>query len=788
MKNLSTFLLAMLLVISVQAQYKRPYRIAYHKSKKSYLITNRGDGSVLELDAKYKVTKVVTGLTDPRDLVVGTVSGNEGLLVVDNNELVVYDASSYSKLTTFKIPGAGEIEDIAIDPSNPGYFYLSDVKNNKIIKGKVGPPPFFTPSYSTLVSSGVNRPKGLYFNNKNELLVLTDEKNGKVVRVDTANGTTRTMLTPGLDSLNSITQDGEGNYFFTNWGDSYLYRCSSSFQDVTKLTSYNKPGGLVTNPTSDLLIVLCHLCNKIEYHKLHYFDLNGTAGACAGDSLTVDLAINANGIGTYNAGNRFEVELSDSIGSFTNPLVIGKVNATSKPDQIECKLPSGIYGSNHKYRIRSTNPQFYSSEMAFTAYSTPDMSGITKYWALCKGSTVNLGRSGFTGESYTWTSGRHLNDSTVSNPVFSAADTGSFKYGFKATNVMYGCSDSVQVDIDVNPDIQLKNLNRKIELCSGDSVQIGVSSPYNFKWSPAVGLDRDTVLMPWFSDTASRTYTVDMKDPVTGCTGKDSVSVIVNELPEVEITKPFLSLCEGLSGDFGVVKKGLHQYRWSSGAYLSDSTMANPTYTSMSPGVDTLRLSVTNQYDCASYATVLVSNNPKPVIKLTNAFCKNGINTRLFLEGDYTEGVSLSLNLHNPDDNSSWLFGPIDSLPLSELVIPDQNGFGKGWEVFVTGRSDSGCTGVSNKLIITFLSLPGDIRIPGVKLYPNPASGSITISSEEVAFMDVRLYTTEGKMLLVGTKKSGYTMDVSRLSAGVYVVVAQDNIGRSYRQQILIRR
>ena len=148
------------------AQYSRPYRVAYNAEKKSYLVTNRGDGKVLVLDSNYKLSTVITGLVDPKDLVVGNVGGNKGLLVIDDNKIVVYDASGYNKIISFNIAKLSwsEYEDIEMDPRDPRYFYLSDVGAGRIIKGKVGPPPFYTPTYTTLVSTGLNRPKGLLFN------------------------------------------------------------------------------------------------------------------------------------------------------------------------------------------------------------------------------------------------------------------------------------------------------------------------------------------------------------------------------------------------------------------------------------------------------------------------------------------------------------------------------------------------------------------------------------------------------------------------------------------------
>ncbi len=73
---------------------------------------------------------------------------------------------------------------------------------------------------------------------------------------------------------------------------------------------------------------------------------------CAKDSLTV--AFQATG--TYNSGNQFKVQLSDSAGSFTAPVVIGTYTGTAN-NIINCVLPTHLNtGSRYKLRVVSTNP------------------------------------------------------------------------------------------------------------------------------------------------------------------------------------------------------------------------------------------------------------------------------------------------------------------------------------------------------------------------------------------------------------------------------------------------
>ena len=198
--------------------------------------------------------------------------------------------------------------------------------------------------------------------------MVTDDSLAKVVKIDTASGKLTTVFTPGVDSLNSITQDNEGNYFITNWEDSYLYRCDKDFKNLTKLTGYNKPAGMAVNTELDLLIVLCHFCNKMEFHKLHYVEPNSGAGGCPGDSIEVNVSVTAEGVGTYNSGNAFEVELSNALWKFRETYDYWKSNQHRQPKYIKCLIPGDASGNGYKIRIKSTSPSFYSSEESISVF------------------------------------------------------------------------------------------------------------------------------------------------------------------------------------------------------------------------------------------------------------------------------------------------------------------------------------------------------------------------------------------------------------------------------------
>jgi hypothetical protein len=776
---------------AIFAQYSRPYRVAYNPDKKSYLVTNRGDGKILELDSNYKLKTVVTGLVDPKDLVVGTVGGNKGLLLIDNNKIVVYDATGYNKIITYNISTLSwsEIEDIEMDPRDPTYFYLSDVGAGRIIKGKVGPPPFYTPSYSVLVSSGLNRPRGLMFNSKDELLVVTDDSNAKVIKIDTLSGKLTTVFTPGVDSLNSIAQDKEGNYFITNWDDSYLYRCDKNFKNLKKLTSYNKPAGMAINVKDDLLILLCHYCNKMEFHKLHYTEPSPGAGTCVGDSFNVEVSITAEGVGSYNASNKFQVELSDESGGFKKPTILGGVNSAVKPKSIKCYLPKGSYGSNHKIRIKSTSPVFYSTAQDITIFDTPDLSAVVGKWTLCKGSTVALGKKGESDESYQWKNANSLSDSTIANPSFTANDTGSYAWTLKATNTTYQCKDEIEVFVDVNPDIQLADLKRKVALCLGDSIDIGVTnSPYSFEWSPTMGLNRTDLQNPLFNGSTDQTYQVKVEDKSTGCKGQDSVSVQVNKLPIVTVASQWNTLCAREKIKLQADGDASYTYRWAPIEGLSDTLNASTEFSRNIPGKYIYVITVQDTNSCVVQTSMEVQNNALPqgrLIGISGTTHKFG-NNKVSFEGSIDGSAFCVLHLITSDGNSqrvdTFYSLPVVNFQMSQAFADTL--YTDGYLEFV---SDSGCLNYSDTMSLFWANVK-KVFVSEIRVYPNPTYQSLHIETGSLFLKSISVTNVNGIVvteLLNLNGKTSILVDVNSYKAGVYIIYVTDEFGLTYQKKFV---
>jgi hypothetical protein len=77
---------------------------------------------------------------------------------------------------------------------------------------------------------------------------------------------------------------------------------------------------------------------------------------CGGQTFTMSYA--SSGL-TFNAGNQFNVELSDAAGSFATPTVIGNITSASLNGTISCTIPAATpTGTGYRIRTVSTNPVF----------------------------------------------------------------------------------------------------------------------------------------------------------------------------------------------------------------------------------------------------------------------------------------------------------------------------------------------------------------------------------------------------------------------------------------------
>jgi len=187
--------------------------------------------------------------------------------------------------------------------------------------------------------------------------------------------------------------------------------------------------------------------------------------------------------------------------------------------------------------------------------------------SLCSGDTIQLNASG--GQSYSWSPGFLLNDSTIASPITSPISNSNFKVTVIDTN---GCIDidSMVLTVFTPP---LADAGPDTSLCQGDSVQLNAAGAVSFSWSPGGSLSDSMSMGPFAFPLVTTTYTVNVTD-TNGCTGNDDVTVTVLPAP-IANAGPDTTVCSGIQVQLNAT--GGTSYSWNPSNGLSNPTIPNPT-------------------------------------------------------------------------------------------------------------------------------------------------------------------------------------------------------------------
>jgi len=189
---------------------------------------------------------------------------------------------------------------------------------------------------------------------------------------------------------------------------------------------------------------------------------------CPGENITVDFTAT----GSFNSGNIFTAELSDSYGSFANPTVIGTL-ADIVSGTIPATIPlSAPAGSGYRIRVISSSP-------AITADDNGTDLTITTVTSVSMGTLedVCLYDAPFPLSGGSPAGGIYFGPA-VSGNTFNPqeAGIGTFNIFYTLSNVN-GCSDTASNKITVNPVPAVSFSGLSIEYCSTANPVILEGSP-----------------------------------------------------------------------------------------------------------------------------------------------------------------------------------------------------------------------------------------------------------------------------------------------------------------------
>lgn len=233
--------------------------------------------------------------------------------------------------------------------------------------------------------------------------------------------------------------------------------------------------------------------------------------------------------------------------------------------------------------------------------------------------------------TYSWTCntapncGMNPGQEILEDPYVRPLQTTIYTFIVTAAN---GCTSVVNtldtvstVTVTVNPTPQVEAGAYK-EICFGGTVQMtgyGVNLGTNctYQWTPntaAAGVAQPTNPTTFVSPTQTTTYTLAIT--CSGCTGTDTVTVKVNNLPTGAIEPPTWAMCQGDSVQLDGHADGdpfgnIYQYSWTPSTGLSNPNIYNPWAYPTTTTEYTLTVSSPT---CKGFTdTILITINPTPI-------------------------------------------------------------------------------------------------------------------------------------------------------------------------------
>jgi parallel beta-helix repeat protein len=265
--------------------------------------------------------------------------------------------------------------------------------------------------------------------------------------------------------------------------------------------------------------------------------------------------------------------------------------------------------------------------------------------------------------SYSWSPIDGLNNTNISNPSANPIVTTNY---IVTSSSESGCIAKDTVTVFVNPIIANAGSDKTI-IC-GSTAQLNVTSNYNetdtliYNWSPATGLNYDTVPNPIADVTSSKTYFVSITTP-NGCIANDSVKIIVNPLT-VNSGSDKSIICGGnVKFDNPITNyagSGTLSFSWLPADGLDNATIARPTAEIISD--TTYKLSVTTPNGCTASDSVIVTVNPLNVF-VSGLSISCGSSAQLNATTNYTGSGSLTFSW-SPDSglNAANIANPLVTL------------------------------------------------------------------------------------------------------------------------------
>lgn len=727
----------LLIYSTVHAQFSGPNAVAWNPGSGKYYITNYTGKNVVSIDGNNNKSTFITGLTAPNNILYADLPALSGFLVLDSNYAKAYDDAG-NFVASYTTTGAIKFQDAVYDTANQA-IYISDVDRGVIYQTTFGGPPFYIPT-TVIFATPHRRPSAMLFQPlKNRILYVEDTLGGNLMAVDLNNGKTSLVKTLNLDNMIGLDEDGQGNIYISSQGAKAIYQLNKYLSgSPKKLVSEPKPGDLYVNASKDQWVYTCIICGTVFVAPLHLFGPGQEVLGCKGDSFVSYRHFMHKNVGTFEQGNQFILEMSNSNFNFSNPLQLASIKDTLIPDSFNAVLPK-IPAGNYKIRWRSTKPVSIGTNELVTIHPDPKFSiSVSDTVQGCLNSVLVLGELNPAEYKYQWMPANEVDSPTYASVKHQV--TKSVKLFLKAVSDD-GCTglDSAVIVPVNNP--SPGNFTDSIWICKGSFGILGTkpAGGLSYSWSPGKFLNDSTVAQPLYSDTVNRTFTLTVT-ATGGCNSSKSQTAVIQPLPSFRLTWDSIVLCPGKTALNSIIHSQT-KYKTTWIDPKNDSTYGDSKgFGFVLSSFGKTRVILTElEYGCSSEKMVYSGLFPLIHVKLVYK--------------DYVLTPSLPLTKTQWFRNDTIVLKDSFSLPVTIT--------GK---YKVCGLDSNGCNVCSGEAVYQTNYVVTNETLP-CNVYPNPVNEILQLNCWPGLTSNWCLYDIYGRVVLSGNESEA---NVSQMKPGMY--------------------
>jgi hypothetical protein len=507
----------------------------------------------------------------------------------------------------------------------------------------------------------------------------------------------------------------------------------------------------------------------------------GTDQSIPGNTSTTLSGSASNGSGNYTYAWEPAALLVDP--SIQNPVTVS-LGSTTVFSLVVTDANTGCISAAATVTVTVTG-----APLAVTASATPDV--------ICTGETTVLeavATGGSGSYTYAWTSAPAGFTSSLAQP--SAQPTVNTRYYVTVNDGVKTIAED-SVDVQVNPVPTVAISATDLEICIGESVQLTASGASTYAWAHG-----PTSAVISVNPTATTTYTV--TGTQNGCDGTASVTIVVNNLPNVGISASDLSICVGESSI--LTASGATSYAWS--------TLESTTAITVNPVATTVyTVTGTDGNGCTSTASATVVVNALPTVVITasdDSLCIGGSAT-LTASGaqDYvwstTESTAaISVNPSttstytvtaadaNGCTNTAAVTITVNTLPTLVVAADDDTlcagestnivvggAFSYEWSTLETGDMITVTPGTTTSYTVTGTDVNGCVSTASITITVlDLPIVDILASDDEICEGETTILTASGAATYVwNTTETAGSISVSPTATSLYTVTGTDAFG-----------